>query len=110
MNLTNLQQKLIRAARSQPADERVPYAFEKRIMAHVKGRKNRKDQAGLDLLAVWGRGLWRTAISCVALVAVLTVTVFLLPATATAENSPDLSQDFENALLASVNQAETALP
>ena len=35
MNLDNLHNKLITAARATPADDRVPYAFEKRVMARL---------------------------------------------------------------------------
>jgi hypothetical protein len=52
------------------------------------------------------RVLWRAAVSCVAL-AVLCGTVSLFTPSAS-DNSNDLSQDFENTLLASVDQADTA--
>ena len=49
------------AARSLPSDDRVPYAFEKRIMAHLFGAKL-SDLS--DLWAAWGAAMWRAAFSC----------------------------------------------
>jgi|SRR6185436_20651178 len=53
--------KLKQLARSLPADERVPYAFEKRIMAQLR--------SGLqpDVWSVWSRLMWRAALTCVAI-------------------------------------------
>jgi len=61
MNLANLQQKLTAAARHQAPDDRVPYAFEKRILALVAAR------AAVSGRVLWARGLWRAAVSCVVL-------------------------------------------
>ncbi len=99
MNLAELQQKLTAAARHQTPDDRVPYAFEKRIMALLAER------AAVSGRALWVRGLWRAAVSCVALAAVCGAVAFFTPAAA--DNSNDLSQDFENTLLASVDQPDT---
>jgi hypothetical protein len=98
MNLVELQKKLTNAARRRAPDERVPYAFEKRITALLAGR------AAISGKLVWARGLWRAAISCVALAAVFGAVSFFMPAAA--DNSNDLSQDFENTLLASVDQPD----
>ena len=38
MNLAELERKLIAAARANPPSDRVPYAFEKRIMARLAAR------------------------------------------------------------------------
>lgn len=100
MNLAQLQQKLITAARQQTPDDRVPYAFEKRITALVAA-----DRAAVSEHALWKRGFWRAAVSCV-LLAVVCGAVSLFTPTA-ADNSNDLSQDFENTLLASVDQPDT---
>ena len=53
MNLDELQKKLTTAARLQTPDDRVPYAFEKRIMAFIEVR------AVADRWAGWSRGLLR---------------------------------------------------
>lgn len=106
MNLDELQNKLIAAARLQPPDERVPYAYEKRIQALIKTR------AVPDRWVVWSSGLWRAAISCMILVVVLGAASLLAPttATATAGNGQDLSQDFENTMLASADQSDYSTP
>ena len=64
MNVNELQRKLIAAARANTPDDRVPYAFEKRIMALIPA------VAPSDNVAVWVRGLWQAAVSC-AVVALL---------------------------------------
>lgn len=99
MSLAELQQKLTAAARLEQPDPRVPYAFEKRILALVAERT----AAGRVL---WARGFWRAAVSCMALAAVCGAVSFFTPAAT--DNSNDLSQDFENTLLASVDQPDTA--
>ena len=98
MNLNELQRKLIAAARGQAPDERVPYGFEKRISALLRARVV---PASLDF---WVRGLWRAAISSVALAILCGAWTVLTPVGRT--NSTDLSQDFENTLLASMDQAD----
>ena len=102
MNPGELHQKLIAAARLQAVDDRVPYAFEKRIMAQLAA------SAGADQWLLWTRGLWRAAGACVA-VAVIFGAVSLFTPAAT-DNGNDLSQDFENTLLASVDQNEATMP
>lgn len=98
MNLAELQQKLTAAARCQPPDERVPYAFEKRILALVAERASASGRA------LWVRGAWRAAVACMSLAAVCGAVAFFTPAAK--DNGGDLSQDFENTLLASVDQAD----
>jgi hypothetical protein len=100
MNVAELQRKLTAAARQQTPDDRVPYAFEKRIMAHLAER------AAVSGRVLWARGLWRAAVSCVALAIVCGAVSFFTPVAK--DNPKDLSQDFENTLLASVDQADTA--
>jgi len=95
MNLAELERKLIAAARATPPNDRVPYAFEKRIMAHLAVRPV------LDGWAQWGKALWRAAAPCVAIVLLLSVWTIFSPASG---SSTDLSQDFENTLLAAVDQ------
>ena len=99
MNIVELQRKLTAASRRQEPDDRVPYAFEKRIMALLAERSAASGRVR------WTRGFWRAAVSCVALAAVCGTVSFFTPRAA--DNSNDLSQDFENTLLASVDQADT---
>ncbi|MGA2786125.1 MAG: hypothetical protein ABSF60_01225 [Verrucomicrobiota bacterium] len=100
MNIAELQTKLLAAARAQPPDDRVPYAFEKRVMALLAAR------AATDPLVIWARGLWRAAVSCVAIALLFGAWAFFKPTVPT--NAGDLSQNFENTLLASVDQSDQA--
>ncbi len=100
MNLDELQKKLTAAARLAPPDDRVPYAFEKRIMALIAER------AVADKWVAWVSGLWRAAASCVAIAVVCGTVAWFAPDTG--DNGNDLSQDFENTLLASVDQGDAA--
>ena len=100
MNLAELQKKLIAAARANVPGDQVPYAFEKRVTALLASRVAPQNLDG------WVRGLWRAAVSCVA-VALLCGAWSLFTPAATA-SATDLSQDFENTLLASVDQGDQA--
>jgi hypothetical protein len=64
MNLAQLREKLMAAARANPPGDTVPYAFEKRIMARIASPGA---ESSPDLLALWSRVLWRAAAPCVAL-------------------------------------------
>ena len=98
MNLVELQRKLITAARANPPGDGVPYAFEKRVTAMLASR------VAPDHMALWVHGLWRAAVSCVAITMLLGAWAFFMPATTTSSN--DLSQDLENTLLASLDQGD----
>src|SRR5690349_15435990 len=93
MNLENLQKKLIAAARATQPDERVPYAFEKRIMAHIA------QGARVDLLGAWSAALWRAAMSCV--VVVLLSGAWAMWSSHQRSNA-NFSQEFDTAVFASV--------
>ena len=101
MNLVELQKKLIAAARANVPSDQVPYAFEKRITALLASR------VAAENLNLWVRGLWRAAVSCVAITLLLGAWAVLNP-TVTTPTSDDLSQNFENTLLASVDQSDQA--
>jgi len=100
MNIAELQTKLLAAARANPPGDRVPYAFEKRVVALLAAR------TAADPLALWVRGLWRAAVSCVAIALLLGAWAFFNPAASS--KTDDLSQNFENTLLASVDQNDQA--
>jgi hypothetical protein len=102
MNLAELQKKLIAAARANVPGDQVPYAFEKRVTALLASR------VVPDNMALWVRGLWRAAVSCVAISMLCVAWAFLNPATSTTTASDDLSQNFENTLLAAVDQSDQA--
>ncbi len=63
MNLERLQRTLLDTARQTTPSDRVPYAFEQRVMARIRAAKN-------DPLAIWGSWLWRSAVSACALAVV----------------------------------------
>ena len=102
MNLDELQKKLTAAARLQAPDDRVPYKFEKRIMALIAER------AVVSGRLLWARGLWRAAVSCVVLALVCGTVALFTPDTHDSGN--DLSQDFENTLLASADVDDSPTP
>jgi hypothetical protein len=99
MNLNNLQTKLIAAARATPPNDRVPYAFEKRVMAHLTGAGR------ADLLGAWSTALWRAAISCVAIV-VLSGAWSLW--SSHEHSQAEFSQEFETAVFASAGAVDDA--
>lgn len=100
MNIAELQKKLLTAARADTPDDRVPYAFEKRVLAllALRGRA--------DKWVFWTRGLWQAAASCAAIAVLLGA--WVLFDSMASSNSADLSQNFENTLLASVDQSDQA--
>jgi hypothetical protein len=75
----------------------VPYAFEKRIMAHLK------TLPPLDQWALWARALWRSAGACLAIVLLLTTVTLFTPTSNPVNPTSDLSLDFEKTMLASVD-------
>jgi hypothetical protein len=96
MNLVELERKLIAAARANPPSDRMPYAFEKRIMARLAARPV------ADGWALWARALWRAAAPCAAIMLLLGTWSWLAPEDGAPAN--DLSQDLEQTLLAAVDQ------
>jgi len=100
MNLDELQRKLIAAARADVPTDHVPYAFEKRIMTRLATRPLP------DHWAQWSVALWRAAAACVAVTLLLSAWSFFAPGSSTATN--DLSQQFENTLIAAVDQDQPA--
>ena len=100
MNLTQLERKLIAAARANPPSDGVPYAFEKRVMAGLAARPV------VDDWALWARALWRAAAPCVAIMLMLAAwSLFVSHSNAPAN---DLSQDLEKTLLAAVDQDQSS--
>lgn len=53
------------AARSIPLNAGVPYAFEKRVMAHLLGARP------ADLWSVYAGMMWRAALSCILISAIV---------------------------------------
>lgn len=100
MNLEQLQQKLLAAARANPPGDRVPYAFEKRILARLK------ESPAFDVSALWARALWRGAVSCVALALLFGVWSFIGAGNNAATDNEEFSQHFEQTMLAAVDEPE----
>lgn len=98
MNTEELRKKLLAAARANPPSDHVPLAFEKRVLANLAAKPT------VDLAALWARALWRAAVPCVA-ITVLLGTLSFMPTNATMTEE-DLSQTFEQSLLASSDQQE----
>jgi anti-sigma-K factor RskA len=97
MNFSELERKLMAAARNHPPSDRVPFRFEKRVMSRVQSRP------ALDRCALWAHALWRSAAACVAVVVLLGAVTFFLPHK-TRPADGDLSQDFEKTMLAAADQ------
>ena len=100
MNLAELERTLIAAARANPPSDRVPYAFEKRIMAHLAACP------AMDTWALWGRALWRAAAPCAAIMVALVAWSLLAPHRSAPAN--DLSQALEQTLLAAAEPDQPA--
>jgi len=90
MNLANLQSKLIAAARANPPGDQVPYAFEKRVLAGLRGPHVE------DSWALWGRALWRGAFAC--LVIAIGLSVWSL------QSNPEIDTDLESAMVSAADQ------
>ena len=61
--------EMLAKTREIPADDRVPYAFEKRIMAHIK----EAPAAATNLWELWGHSLWRAVVPCLAVMVLVAV-------------------------------------
>ena len=61
--------EMLAKTREMPADDRVPYAFEKRIMAHIK----ETPEPTANLWELWGHSLWRAVVPCLAVMILVAV-------------------------------------
>ncbi len=61
--------EMLAKTREMPADDRVPYAFEKRIMAHIK----EAPEASANQWELWGHSLWRAVVPCLAAMVLVAV-------------------------------------
>jgi hypothetical protein len=74
MNPELLRQKLVAAARAaEPPSDRVPYAFEKRIMARLAGRPV------TDPWSALAGFLWRAVLPCCAVMLIAGASTFAIP-------------------------------
>jgi len=73
MNLSELQQHLLAAARRNPPGDQVPYAFEKRVMARITA--NPPAPAAYGVWLAWSRSLWVGAAACTAIALITCLSV-----------------------------------
>jgi hypothetical protein len=94
---TRLLNRFNNLARSLKPDDRVPYAFEKRIMAHLRNSKV------ADIWTIWSGAMWRAAFSCL-LICVLTGAAISYSDAASTEL---FASDLERTVLAPVDVDDT---
>ena len=82
-------EEFVKLARELPRDERVPYAFEKRVMAHVG------QIPAPDLLAMWTRALWRAVAPCFGIMLIAAAVSF----TQSNDSSTDIGTELDNAVM-----------
>jgi hypothetical protein len=97
MNLDDLQRKLIKVAQANPPTDRVPYGFERRIMARLK------DHPAVDQWAFWAQALWRATAPCIGVVLLIMAWSLLSPASPNT-SQVDVAQDLENTVFAATDQ------
>ena len=100
MNWDQLEKKLIAAARNQPARDHVPYAFEQRVMAHLRSPHR------IDDLTWWSRALWLGAGACTAIA--LLASVWSFTPDDDAGSTASFSHGVEQTLFAAADDSESA--
>ena len=105
MKNSHLHETFLQAARKLPEDSRVPYSFEKRVMARVMdGLPTTNPPDALpDALALWSRGLWRSTLPCLALM--LAIGMWSLFANERLSTDP-LASDIELTMMQPFNELE----
>ena len=98
MNVVDLEKKLIQAAKQDRPSDKVPYAFEKRIMAVIRPLPTP------DSWSLWAGALWRGAVPCLGLMLLLSVWSFVPGVNPTPSNN--LSQEMDNTVLAAIDQEQ----
>ena len=68
-NIEDILESLLTQTREIPANDRVPYAFEKRIMAHIK----EGPAAVADVWSAWAQSLWKAVVPCLAVLVMVAV-------------------------------------
>jgi len=97
MNDEPLRQKLLASARAHPPSDRVPCAFEKRIMSRIRSRDVP------DAWSAWGAILWRAVAPCFALMLMAGIGSFIMqPA------SEDIGIQLDRVLFADLDVAGDA--
>jgi hypothetical protein len=94
MKPLEVEKRLLAAARACPPDDRVPVAFEQRIMAWLRsGRAH-------DPWASWAASLWRAAAPCLGLMVLCGAAMLVVDLSNPAESHDD---DLETAVYAAVD-------
>ena len=67
--IEDILESLLTQTREIPTNDQVPYAFEKRIMAHIK-----EGPAALaDVWSAWAQSLWKAVVPCLAVLVMVAV-------------------------------------
>jgi hypothetical protein len=104
MDLDALQTKLLQAARRDVLSDRVPLAFERRVMARLTERSRR------DPFAEWTAAFWRAALSGLAVALVAGAVNLATPAPIGDDpEESELYAALENASLANADEPATDL-
>lgn len=96
MNSDLLLNKLIKAAKSSPPSDSVPYAFEKRIMAKIMS------SPVYETTLLWSQILWKAAKPCIVIMIIVCLWAFLADSQLGLIDNPE--EAFETAVLAGLNQ------
>ena len=96
MDLSELEQKLLAAGRKSQPSDKVPYSFEKRVMARLTSAHVE------DAWAAWGRRLWQEALASVVLCAALSSWSIATAPPLVAET--DLSEVYESAVYVAADE------
>lgn len=92
-----IRQKLISAARHDVPSDRVPFAFERRIMNRLAGREIP------DAWAAWGASLWRAVAPCCAVMLLVGI-----GAAAWDSGSDDIHDQIDAVLVADLDNGSDA--
>jgi|SRR5436190_7499905 len=95
MNVVDLEKKLFQAAKQNKPNDKVPYAFEKRVMTFLRPLPTP------DCWGLWAGALWRATVPCLLLMLLLTVWSLTL---SNPSSSGNLSQEMDNTVLAAIDQ------
>jgi hypothetical protein len=93
MDQTELERKLIKAARGDTPSDAIPFLFARRVMARISVAP----AVVADPLTAWAAALWRAAAPCAAIALLLGAWTAFEPES----SAPDeFAQHFENTVLA----------
>lgn len=81
-------ERLLAESREIPADDRVPYAFEKRVMAHIKEAPAATSSVA-DAWLAWSQSLWKAVVPCLAVLVMVAVWM-KAPADGSGATTPEL--------------------